>query len=48
MAACYLVYFYNQSPERAIINVRLNRPGSLETEEQEKVVSLYCDSLQRK
>ncbi|KAJ9585803.1 hypothetical protein L9F63_002394 [Diploptera punctata] len=47
MAACYLVYFYNQSPERAIINLRLIRPGSLETEEQEKAVIVYAESLIR-
>ncbi|PSN37355.1 Dual specificity protein phosphatase 23 [Blattella germanica] len=47
MAACYLVFFCNQTPERAIINIRLMRPGSIETEEQEKAVIKYSDSLQR-
>jgi atypical dual specificity phosphatase len=46
MAACFLVYFYGQSPERAITNVRLMRPGSVETYEQEKAVIKYYDYLQ--
>ena len=46
MAACFLVYFYGQSPERAITNVRLMRPGSVETYEQEKAVVKYYDYLQ--
>ncbi|XP_066995083.1 dual specificity protein phosphatase 23 isoform X1 [Anabrus simplex] len=45
MAACYLVHFYNQAPERAILNVRLARPGSVETYNQEKAVIAYHDSL---
>jgi len=47
MAACFLVHFYGQSPERAITNVRLMRPGSVETYEQEKAVVKYYDYLQR-
>lgn len=46
MAACFLVHFYGQSPERAITNVRLMRPGSVETYEQEKAVVKYYDHLQ--
>lgn len=45
MAACYLITFHNQSPERAIINVRLQRPGSIETYGQEKAVTAYHDVL---
>ncbi|GLV39855.1 cell division cycle 14 [Carabus blaptoides fortunei] len=45
MAACYLVHFYGQSPERAIINVRLMRPGSVETQSQERAVMRYHDHL---
>ncbi|XP_063231620.1 dual specificity protein phosphatase 23-like [Bacillus rossius redtenbacheri] len=45
MCACYLVHFYDQSPERAITHVRLSRPGSVETYEQEKAVVAYRDYL---
>jgi atypical dual specificity phosphatase len=45
MTACFLVHFYGQSPERAITNVRLMRPGSVETYEQEKAVVKYYDYL---
>ncbi|XP_072948001.1 dual specificity protein phosphatase 23-like [Epargyreus clarus] len=45
MLACYLVYFKHMTPERAILTVRLQRPGSCETYEQEKIVSHYHDCL---
>ncbi|KAK7871029.1 hypothetical protein R5R35_014093 [Gryllus longicercus] len=45
MAACYLVHFYNQSPERAMITIRMMRPGSVETYEQERAVIKYNDYL---
>jgi protein tyrosine phosphatase len=45
MSACFLVHFYDQSPEQAITNVRLLRPGSVETYEQEKAVVRYHDYL---
>lgn len=45
MAACYLVHFHGVAPERAIINVRLLRPGSVETTEQERAVIHYRDCL---
>lgn len=45
MAACYLVHFHDIAPERAIINVRLQRPGSVETPEQERAVIRYHDCL---
>lgn len=45
MAACYLVYFYGQSPDRAILNIRLMRPGSVETYEQEKAVAKFNDYI---
>ncbi|XP_054257981.1 dual specificity protein phosphatase 23-like isoform X2 [Macrosteles quadrilineatus] len=47
MAACYLVGFHGLSPDRAITNLRLARPGSIETYMQEKAVSAYYDFLQR-
>lgn len=37
MAACYLVYFLNLTPERAITTLRLGRPGSIETYRQVNV-----------
>lgn len=45
MAACYLVHFQGVAPERAIINIRLQRPGSVETTEQERAVIHYRDQL---
>lgn len=45
MAACYLVHFQGVAPEKAIMNVRLQRPGSVETAEQERVVVHYRDRL---
>ncbi|KAF5271768.1 hypothetical protein FQA39_LY08091 [Lamprigera yunnana] len=47
MVACYLVRFYDVAPERAIINVRLLRPGSIETQEQERTVLRYHDYYRR-
>ncbi|XP_028029498.1 dual specificity protein phosphatase 23-like [Bombyx mandarina] len=43
MLACYLVHFKRMAPERAILTVRLQRPGSCETYEQEKAVCHYHD-----
>ena len=45
MAACYLVHFCDMSPERAIITIRIMRPGSVETYEQEQAVKKYYDYL---
>ncbi|KAJ8710852.1 hypothetical protein PYW08_009367 [Mythimna loreyi] len=45
LLACYLVHFQDMTPERAILTVRLNRPGSIETYEQEKAVCHYHDFL---
>lgn len=45
MVACYLAHFQGLPPERAIINVRLQRPGSVETPEQERCVVRYHDCL---
>lgn len=45
MCACYLVHFLEQPPERAVINVRLMRPGSVETKDQERAVTRYHDFL---
>ncbi|XP_063905574.1 dual specificity protein phosphatase 23-like [Zophobas morio] len=45
MAACYLVHFQDVSPEKAITTVRLQRPGSVETTEQERAVLRYRDYL---
>ncbi|KAL1460816.1 hypothetical protein WDU94_012759 [Cyamophila willieti] len=43
MAACYLVYFLNVTPERAITTLRLSRPGSIETYRQERTVYEFRD-----
>ncbi|CAB3229888.1 unnamed protein product [Arctia plantaginis] len=45
MLACYLVHFKNMAPERAVLTVRVQRPGSCETYEQEKAVCHYHDCL---
>ncbi|XP_013191713.2 dual specificity protein phosphatase 23 [Amyelois transitella] len=45
MLACYLVYFKNMAPERAVLTVRVQRPGSCETYEQEKIVCHYHDCV---
>ncbi|KAJ0171563.1 hypothetical protein K1T71_013113 [Dendrolimus kikuchii] len=45
MLACYLVYFKQMAPERAVLTVRVQRPGSCETYEQEKMVCHYHDCL---
>ncbi|XP_072387256.1 dual specificity protein phosphatase 23-like [Diabrotica undecimpunctata] len=45
MAACFLIKFRNLSPDRAIVNIRLQRPGSIETYEQERAVFKYYDYL---
>lgn len=45
MLACYMMAFQDLAPERAVINVRLLRPGSCETEEQERAVCKYHDCL---
>nr|CAI5861571.1 unnamed protein product [Callosobruchus analis] len=45
MLACYLVRFQGLSPDRAITEVRLKRPGSIETYQQEVAVKLYHDFL---
>ncbi|CAG9835174.1 unnamed protein product [Diabrotica balteata] len=45
MAACFLIKFQNLSPDRAIVNIRLQRPGSIETYEQERAVFKYYDYL---
>ncbi|XP_049880199.1 dual specificity protein phosphatase 23-like [Pectinophora gossypiella] len=45
MLACYLVHYKNMAPERAVLTVRVQRPGSCETYEQEKMVCHYHDCL---
>lgn len=45
MLACYMVYFQELTPERAIINLRLKRPGSIETPEQERIVVQFHDCI---
>ncbi|XP_041968213.1 dual specificity protein phosphatase CDC14B-like isoform X1 [Aricia agestis] len=45
MLACYLVYFRDMAPERAVLTVRVQRPGSCETYEQEKMVCHYHDCV---
>ncbi|ENN70847.1 dual specificity protein phosphatase 23-like isoform X2 [Dendroctonus ponderosae] len=48
MAAIYLVHFFDMSPESAITKLRLMRPGSVETYQQEKAVWEYRDYLRTK
>ncbi|XP_052740475.1 dual specificity protein phosphatase 23 [Bicyclus anynana] len=45
MLACYLVKFKNMAPERAVLTVRVQRPGSCETFDQQKIVCHYHDCL---
>lgn len=45
MAACYLKNFHELGPERAIINIRILRPGSIETYEQENIIVEFYDIL---
>ncbi|KAJ8963286.1 hypothetical protein NQ318_018753 [Aromia moschata] len=45
MAACYLVRFHGMYPQTAIQKVRSERPGSVETYEQERAVYRYHDYL---
>ncbi|KAB7504526.1 Dual specificity protein phosphatase 23 [Armadillidium nasatum] len=45
MLACYLVKFYNQAPQTAAMNIRLMRPGSVETHEQMRSVKDFWDYL---
>ncbi|KAL0861693.1 hypothetical protein ABMA27_009176 [Loxostege sticticalis] len=45
MLACYLVHFKGMAPERAVLTVRVQRPGSCETYEQEKIVCHYHDCM---
>ncbi|XP_075985475.1 dual specificity protein phosphatase 23-like [Anticarsia gemmatalis] len=45
MLACYLVHLKNMAPERAVLTVRVQRPGSCETYEQEKAVCHYHDCV---
>ncbi|XP_031327282.1 dual specificity protein phosphatase 23-like [Photinus pyralis] len=47
MGACYLVRFCGLAPERALINLRLLRPGSVETREQERAVLQYHDYIRK-
>lgn len=45
MAACYYLQFQQMAPERAITTLRLQRPGSVETKEQERAVIRYHDYI---
>ncbi|XP_017785093.1 PREDICTED: dual specificity protein phosphatase 23-like [Nicrophorus vespilloides] len=45
MAACYLVRFKDMTPERAVSEIRLIRPNSIETPEQERSIIRYFDCL---
>ena len=45
MLACYLIKYYCQHPSTAILNVRLKRPGSVETYGQEYAVTKFKDYL---
>ncbi|XP_042203969.1 dual specificity protein phosphatase 23-like [Homarus americanus] len=45
MLACYLMKYYGQAPDEATWNVRLMRPYSIETWEQERAVKKFRDFL---
>ncbi|KAL1512484.1 hypothetical protein ABEB36_002069 [Hypothenemus hampei] len=45
MVAIYFVKFLNMSPDSAITKIRMMRPWSVETYEQEKAVALFRDYL---
>lgn len=45
MAACYLVRFKDYTPERAITTIRVSRPGSIESYEQERIIHQYFDCV---
>lgn len=45
MAACYYQQFHEMTPERAITTLRLQRPGSVETKEQERAILRFRDYL---
>lgn len=45
MAACYLVHFQGFYPQSAIGTVRQQRPGSIETFQQERAVHKYHDFI---
>lgn len=47
MLACYLVKTTQCSAEEAISIVRRERPGSIETNEQEKLVQEFSASLRK-
>jgi len=47
MLACYLVSI-GESAEEAIESVRCIRPGSIETDEQERCVMLYADYVRER
>lgn len=47
MAACFLVRFQDLSPGMAINDIRIKRPGSVETLEQERIVARYHDYIRR-
>lgn len=48
MAACYLVRFKDVTPHRAMTDLRLIRPNSIETPEQERAIKRYFDCLRGK
>jgi protein-tyrosine phosphatase len=43
--ACYLVKYYGMTAHRAVSQIRIHRPGSIETSEQEKTVYLYEQNI---
>ncbi|CAB3375380.1 Hypothetical predicted protein [Cloeon dipterum] len=45
MAACYLLHFCHLTPGTAVANLRLQRPGSVETYAQERAVHAYFDYI---
>ena len=47
MCACYLLHHWNLSPEQAVAKIRQLRPGSIDTTQQESVVTKYYHSVKR-
>ncbi|CAL4144082.1 unnamed protein product [Meganyctiphanes norvegica] len=45
MLACYLVKYFNKTPQKAIAQIRQLRPYSIETQEQEDAVKDYYEYI---
>ncbi|CAB3229899.1 unnamed protein product [Arctia plantaginis] len=45
MLACYLIHFHRFEPDQAMNVIRMIRPGSIDSEEQEEAVGRYFEYL---